>query len=414
MSNVKSWGIFLGGLNHAGKTGKVIKTIPDFSPDADPEMVKFNIALVNAKKYGHCVITRKNKDTGYLSDTYNDLEPFLNNDYVGVLTTKSGDIFISEFNKISSRAYVKDVECQPLEKVSSIEPIEHDVKKEYKDFNRALTAAATYQIIIKDKNGYNSEGKTGFDVLKKIIKYKYFGFFSKKPNLLEYVRFGYRKLSDDSEAPLIYGGNDYSNSGTSIGEFLKIETKIISEPKNIKSKNTFSKALMSIDDNGFGYIKRKSDSKAYECNFRSNTIFTNKIFPTKMIDSFMSSEYNAIVTKDTIYEYWRVDIRPIAHNMEVNDVLTEKLKHQGVWEGVKFETEDFNKVLDESIIFVRDKDGFRGDKLTQGQTEFIEKLIKEEFEYFAVRSTTNKLYEFILVDKRDRKTAEEEPVIYRK
>lgn len=405
--------MFLSGLNHAGKTGKVIKTTPDFSPDADPEMVKFNIALVNAKKQGHCVITRKNKDTEYLSNIYNDLEPFLNNEYVGVLTTRNGEIYISEFNKISSRAYVKDVECQPLEEVSSIEPIEADSKKEYKEFNRALAAASTYQAIVKDKSGYSSEGKAGMDVLKKFIKYKYFGFFSKKPNLLEYIRFGYRKLSDESEAPLIYGGNDSSNSGTSIGEFLKIETKVATDSKKTKSKNAFSKALKKLDVNGVGYIKRRSDTTAYEVDFKANAIFSSKLYPNKMIDGFMNSDYNAIVTKDTIYEYMRIDVRPVTANMEVNDVLMEKLKHQGIWEGEKFETEDFNKVLDESIIFVRDKDGFRGEKLTNGQTEFIAKLVNEEIEYFGVRSTTDKLFEFILIDKRDRKN-DEEPVIYRK
>lgn len=422
MSSVKNWGIYLNGLNYAGKNGKIITTIPIFSKDADPEFVKFNLAIATAKKEGNYVITRKNKKSDYVSSKSDDLAPFLNNEYVGVLTTKNNSIYILEFRKISSREYIDGEEYQPLEEVTRLHPFEEDIQKEYKDFNKALKASAKFQVIIKDKNGYDNEAKLT-DALKKFIKYKYFGFFSKKSNFMEYLRFGYRRLSDEVEHPLIYGGNNAINDGPTLGDFLKIETKVaVAKTPSVslnggyvkKIKNQFTKILNKIEISYLGYIKRKSSKSPYEYDSKGGMLCLVESYPAMMINGFLNHEYNAIVSKDFIYEYQRIDIRQLIPNIELCDEVIEIGKSKGRWEGIPKETNTFNTLLEYGSIIIRTSDGFEDLNMIKDQTNVIKRLVAEEIEYFAVKSTVGNIHEFVRIDKRVRNSAVEEPLIYRK
>jgi hypothetical protein len=129
----------------------------------------------------------------------------------------------------------------------------------------------------------------------------------------------------------------------------------------------------------------------------------------------MNNEYTGIVTnKNMIHEYRRLSVNPITKSMIVNNILIERLKKSESWYGYTLESENFNKLIQsKSSVLYRDKTGFQTAKLTDSQVEFVNKLIAEEIEYFAVKSESDKLYEFILIDKRDKNDIKE-PIIYRK
>jgi hypothetical protein len=305
--SVKNYGLFLGNLNHSGRIGKIIKTMPDFEVGTDPEIIKMNLVIRNAKNNGDFIISRANKSQNYVSGIMNStlISTILNNEYFGIISSN----VIHEFKYLGSRPYdkIKDIEVLSpfidnidIEKYSEIK----------KNFNDVIKLASSFQVIIREDGKFKSISK-GMDntLVDNLVISDYLCVFTKGSNITEFQKIGSRKITDITPPPSLYSGiNDELTSHTVIPQPPPIP--IIPKESEKKTKNV---TLEKFNDcvrraNDFSFVKYKN------CEFNDEYGY---IYGSDTIGRLIDLNYCAFRKKNTdiLLEFYSLGTRDLSDNM---------------------------------------------------------------------------------------------------
>lgn len=393
-NNIKKWGQFLSRLNNAGKEiVKIIKTEDEFIQNSDSELVKFNKVIYKARKISAPIIVRRDDKNPYeIVNNCDNMSIFLNNEYVGILTDKGN---LLEFKPFSNRTYETN-NMEVLPEVLSLYPLEN-LEKEKSEFNRILSFGK-YYIYVKTKTGYDWLVKNTNPV-EKVIPLKYFGLFTKSGNLMEFIRFGYRKIENNMDMPSIYN-NDYESD-----DIIDNTSKLIPY-ETLSPKKMFNQTIQISHSYKYNYIYRKSSSTNYLSDVMGDTI----------LDNFIHNEYNAIIDEHgNLNEYIRFSIRDLRDRLDVSEFAKEVDKK---YSDEVEEQENFDIAVRKngSQIF-KNKIGYTN--IQHVQKGFIQTMVNGKIEYFAVKTNSGKLVEFIKLknknsDRNIKNENLEEPSIYLK
>lgn len=383
MTFVRTCGEFLSRLNHAGKLGKVIKTMPEFEPGTDPEIVKLNFAIATARKIGSCIISRLNKESNYVVGLVEQtmLSTFLNNEYVGVIS-KSNEIV--EYKNLGAREYTYGNDIDIL--ACFVDNVEN-YDEEKKSFNAAVKTAHKYQVVIKEGNKYKSEYKGLDDVLLgKILNSDYLGVFTKSGTYAEFKKVDTRKISAKTLPPAMF--NDGYVVDTSIKAIVSPAIPVIPPTKSVGDKvlAQFNHCVGKTSE--FNFIKFK--------NGEFLDIF-GYIHNLTLVDSLIDGNYIGFrAGKNTLIEYYSLGTTDLFNNMNQNERLIEF----GFTDDTEGFTKAFSSAIEKNSWFI-----YRW-KTTPFTSNYYENGTKPQtllkgVDYFAHISRDGKITEFVKIGERE-------------
>lgn len=312
MTFAKKYGQFFSTLNMYGKVGRIVKAIPEFQLETNPELSKLKWALNIAKKSDISVISRKNKESNYVVGIDDNIfNTFLNSEYAAIINGE----YLMEVFCIGSRSYS---ESESLDLLSIVADSNKNYEQENENFKEIVKKALKFQLITKDINGFKVEYKT-FNItstIEKLETLSYFAMFTKSGNLIEFIVKGNRIISSDIEIPLIYQ-KDY-----------KISMPIFS----YESIPSISEEIIKESSMGSDEVLRRFFYRCatvcddYKIITNREGIYSNEslyIYSLSFLDIILTTKYFAVNKGNRLLEYKKIGYRLIGDKPNVNTLLYE-------------------------------------------------------------------------------------------
>ncbi|SRR6266403_186136 len=387
MTIVRTYGQFLGNLNHSGRMGKIIKTMPDFEPGTDIEIFKLNHAICTAKKIGTCIITRLDKNDNYnigIGDT-TLLSTFLNNEYIGILSNIGN---IHEYQNLGSREYTygKDIDMLSCF-VDNVENYDTDKK----NYNDAIKAAHKYQIVIRNDSKYKNEYKgTDDGMITYALNSDYLGIFTKSGNIAEFRKIGIRKISEKTPTPILYNNDVVSD------ESLTIHTVIIPPPIPIipptKKETVESRLYTKFNE----CVRRTSDFNLIKYKDGEFIDVFGYIDSVNLLSSLLDGNYVGFRSKNKLVEYYNLGTKDLIDDIVQNPILINM--------GFTEETISFLKSINDAVekqgwFIYRWKNGSFTSNYYENGTKA--QTILNGVDYFAHISDCGRITEFVKIGERE-------------